>query len=758
MRLSLFTLIFLFFGGLVFAQTANVQVVHNSPTPGTDAGPVVDIYVNGQLLAPLTGVPFRAATGFLPVPANADIEVAVAVSPSTSVNDAIATFPLGQLTDGTNYTVIASGIVGDMTNPFNLFVTDQAQTEASDPGNVDFNVFHGSPDAPNVDIDIRLVGNVLSDFAFGSFSPYLSVAPDKYYVDVRAAGSPDIVATYEADLSGLTGGAATVIASGMLTNTPSFGLFAILGDGTFIELPATSMARVQVIHNSPSPTVDIYANGALLLDDFAFRTATPFIFLPADVAISLVIAPGTSTSVNDAIATFDGVTFENGRTYNVIANGIVGNASFPFKLKVTDHARESSSDANNVDLNIFHGSPGAPSVDVGVRGLGNVLEGLAYDEFSGYLGVPGDNYYFEIRPNGSETLVATFNGDLTGLEGNSATVFASGLLGDDPAFGLFAALGDGTVVELTATARVQVIHNSPSPTVDIYANGDILLDDFAFRTATPFVDLPTRVGIDLAIAGEDSQSAGDAIANFDGIVLEDGKSYIIMATGIVGNMTTPFNLNIFDQAQERASGGTGVDLLVYHGSTDAPEVDLVVAANGSVLIDDLEYGEFQGYANVPAASYDLNITPGNDNSTVVASVNADVTTLEGGAATVFASGFLSGDDPTFEIWVALADGTTFPLSFITNTNELETKVAEFSVFPNPTSADATLALNLTEALNLRMSILNQLGQEVQVQNLGELNTGKYNFNIDTGNLIAGVYQIRLESNNSVITRKIVVTD
>ena len=50
------------------AQSSFVQVIHNSPTPGSEAGPVVDIYVNGALLPQLTGVPFRAATEFLEVP------------------------------------------------------------------------------------------------------------------------------------------------------------------------------------------------------------------------------------------------------------------------------------------------------------------------------------------------------------------------------------------------------------------------------------------------------------------------------------------------------------------------------------------------------------------------------------------------------------------------------------------------------------------------------------------------------------------
>jgi hypothetical protein len=77
----------------------------------------------------------------------------------------------------------------------------------------------------------------------------------------------------------------------------------------------------------------------------------------------------------------------------------------------------------------------------------------------------------------------------------------------------------------------------------------------------------------------------------------------------------------------------------------------------------LAFKEFAGYLNVPAADYQLDVTPEGAPQTVVARFSAPLSGLGGGTAVVFASGFLS--DPTkagsFGLFAALNDGTVLPL-------------------------------------------------------------------------------------------------
>ncbi len=262
---------------------------------------------------------------------------------------------------------------------------------------------------------------------YGDFAGYLSVSPAAYILDITPANdNATIVASFDADLSGLGGGAAVVFASGFLTpaannNGPAFGLFAALPTGDVVELPAIQMpdpmARLQVIHNAADPAaavVDVYVNGAKLLDDFAFRAATPFIDVPAEVELIIGVAPGDSKDPGDIIATFP-VTLADGGSYVAVANGVLGNGFAPnpdgkdiaFTLFATDGAREKALEADKVDLKVLHGSTDAPGVNI--LGYGLVIENAMYGDITDYVSVRArKNWLVVYVPRPSPSLVGVY--------------------------------------------------------------------------------------------------------------------------------------------------------------------------------------------------------------------------------------------------------------------------------------------------------------------------------------------------------------
>jgi len=197
----------------------------------------------------------------------------------------------------------------------------------------------------------------------------------------------------------------------------------------------------------------------------------------------------------------------------------------------------------------------------------------------------------------------------------------------------------GLNLTFAQTARLQVIHNAADPgaaSVDIYVNGTLLLDNFGFREATPYIDAPAGTPINIGVAGPNSTSAADTIKNFI-VTLTENETYVAVANGVLDPNSFASNpdgrntaFTLFVKAMAREIGtGSNVDFIVLHGSTDAPTVD-VLARRVVTLVDNAAYGDITNYISVPAASYILDVTPGNDNSTIVASFQADLSGLGGG--------------------------------------------------------------------------------------------------------------------------------
>ena len=546
--------------------------------------------------------------------------------------------------------------------------------------------------------------------------------------------------------------------------------------------PVFSQARLQVIHNSADEAaqmVDVWLNDDLLIDDFQFRTASPFIDAPAGVDFDVTIQPSNSSDTTNGLARFT-YNLVDGETYVIVANGIVVpegyNPPTPFDIYVYDMGREMAMMEGNTDVLVFHGSTDAPVVDVvevGV-GAGTIVNDFTYSQFAGYLELPTADYALQIRDITGTTTVAEFAAPLATLEldGAALVVVASGFLNpsvnnDGPAFGLWVALpSGGELIELPnvpiSTARVQVIHNSAdaaAETVDVWLNDILLIDNFQFRTASPFVDAPANVDFVVTIQPASSTDTTNGLARFT-YNLTGGSKYILVANGIVVpegyNPPTPFDIYVYDMGREFATNTENTDVLVFHGSTDAPVVDVVeVGVGAGTIVDNLAYSDFAGYLELPTDDYYLEIRD-ETGSVTVASYSAPMETfgLNGQSLAVIASGFLNpaenNNGPAFGLFVALTSGgSLIELGPTTSVTENASEEMISRVYPNPSTSIMNVEVETPFSSDIQLKIYDLSGKMVYSR---QMVSGLER--IDISNLKNGLYFVKIQAGDAVSVTKL----
>jgi hypothetical protein len=162
---------------------ARVRVVHASP----DA-PEVDVLVDDAEV--LGDVPYLTASDYLGVPAGGRNVKVNAAGSTTTVIDADVS-----LVDGTDYTVIASGLLAAIEP---IVLEDDNSAPAA--GNVKVRAIHGAPSAPAVDIYVTAPGAdlaaetpALSNVEFGVVADYIEAPAGDYQVRVTPTGTKTVV-------------------------------------------------------------------------------------------------------------------------------------------------------------------------------------------------------------------------------------------------------------------------------------------------------------------------------------------------------------------------------------------------------------------------------------------------------------------------------------------------------------------------------------------------------------------------------------
>ncbi len=571
----------------------------------------------------------------------------------------------------------------------------------------------------------------------------------------------------------------------------------------FCALSAKTQAQAptfQIIHNcadAAATNVKIWANGGVLVNNLAFRNATGTGTVAAGVYTIGVSAP-TATSQSQSLAQFT-VTFATGVDYKIVANGIVSPTGYapssmmaPFTLNTFTSPASALPGPTQTQILVNHGSTDAPTVDVVAPFTGtnpvipNVLvNNAAYTNFSNWLTVGTTDLKLQVRDQFSENVVQEYSAPLQtlGLGGTRITVVASGFLNPavnstGPAFGLWVATAAaGSLIPLptttTTSTRLQAIHNcadAAAAQVDVWLNSAAtgstaikIADNFAFRSATPFIDVPTGQLVTVSIASPTSTSAASPIANFTYNLAPTSKyqliaSGIVSPTGYTPNSTTaPFTLIANANVKERATNLANTDVLVFHGATDAPPVNVVAAGNGTI-VSNISYGAYNatGYNQLPTNNYTLAVT-NVVGTTTVASYLAPLSTLSltGNAITVLASGFLTpasnSNGAAFGLWAALATGgnlVQLPVIATTSIGE-KSKLNDFlSIYPNPFNYNLTV--KNTSNSTLTISIIDISGK-VKLNQTSNLEM----IDLNTSELSNGVYFLNIRNNESESNYKII---
>ena len=529
-------------------------------------------------------------------------------------------------------------------------------------------------------------------------------------------------------------------------------------------------ARVQVIHNAPYTeidTVDIYINGVLQLDDFTFRSATPFGHWAAEVNLAVDITAPDAADHTNPIAT-DTLRLEANQSYIIIAAGdpLERDGQPGFDLFTYDQALEAPTIAGTVQVLSFHGAPDISRYEVVLRGGGAVEGALDFGDFgNGYDdGGSGSRWDIDLQTP-DEMLLLPMVWDVREVSNQVSVNMASGFKDpeqapapDAPRLEVVSVWADGsTTIAPQNVANVQFIHNMPLAevdTIDVYRDGMLWMDNVPFRSASAFTEwvsgvkeLPSyRIDITAADNSEPLYSKTLSI-HYD-------------ITHILALMSHPFaqtgsaDMNLYIYARIQSQGLPGDDeVLVVHGSPQGGEVDVKMKMTGTeseaIMAENLSYGGFAPYKLADGLPDSIFVRhAGEARNLAVFELDAN---MMASASAMMLSGYLEQGGDFQLAMVPVAGGALVEAETVSGvaTAPIDEQPAAFVLhgnYPNPFNPTTTLHFDLPTTAEVQGAVYDVLGRQVlsipsRVVTAGYARTVR----LDATSLASGLYVYRLSA-------------
>jgi len=510
------------------AGNAVVRVVHASP----DA-PTVDVDVLNDGSSEIVDLARFEDTGPMGIalPAGSPLLVGILA------NDAlVTTFTTPPLAEGTEYYLIADGLVGQAdpmaADAFKLLAVDENGSSSfiaqngPDAGSVRLRAVHASPDAPSVDVYVEgLATPIITALTYGDASLYFPVDPGTYNVQLRAHPSTDAdpIAYETGPVELAANQTVTAVASGFLTSDDPADEFRILP--LIEDFGAGTGALVRIVHagpDAPSVDIDVGDDGTSEIEDlerFA-DTGMTGIGLPAGESLQI----GIRVAGGDRVTAFTTPELPADDLFVIATGSLVEPARDEdgFSLLVVGPEGSLGFIKQNPVVYALHGSPDAPAVDI-YAGENLLVENIAFGELSSAVQVPpADFYVLDFYPTGTGPGAPTASFSTPALmAGGAYLAVAAGELAPEDTDEEFTLLAFEELFETTDVSRVRAVHASgDAPAVDIgsvdSATGDlsvVVFENLAFGEASDGVGAELPVGdLTLGVA-----ATGDAtpVATFD---------------------------------------------------------------------------------------------------------------------------------------------------------------------------------------------------------------------------------------------------
>ncbi|MEM1057404.1 MAG: CHRD domain-containing protein [Bacteroidota bacterium] len=327
--------------------------------------------------------------------------------------------------------------------------------------------------------------------------------------------------------------------------------------------------------------------------------------------------------------------------------------------------------------------------------------------------------------------------------------------------GTFDGFARDTPGEVNAsTAFVQIVHNAPdsgAKMVDVYIDGGLAVDDLAFQTATPFVLLDAGVELELTVAEMDSDDPEEDGVFDTAVTLDGSRGYYVVATGLLGDNGDDFRLAVYDNARRFSTTPGTVDVGFFHGTPDAPPVDIrTQGVAQAILFNDVPFGAFGAETYQPAGAVEFNLEVSDAGGTPLAVFTADLSGLDDQSALLLASGFFNeaSGDADFALLAVRPDGSTAAFAVPSEGPAQAREVNLLVANPVRQSAEVRFETPTPGATSLR--VYDALGRRVATLANADLPSGDHTATWDAIALAPGVYILRLDTEAGTVSRVVTV--